>query len=93
MTSTPTQSLDAQRQIAELRATRPYDGRRVALREARGTWKWTGIRGICLHIAADYRLMVLAVEHDPEDYWPVGAEILVELDEESFPVFGDHEGN
>lgn len=91
--SAPTQSTDTQQRIAELRATRPYDGRRVTLRESRGVWKWTGIRGVCLHIAADYRLMVLVVEHDPENYWPVGAEILVELDEESFPVFDDHEEN
>ena len=91
--SAPTQSPDSQQLIAELRATRPYDGRRVTLQEKRGGWQWTGIRGVCLHIAADYRLMVLVVEHDYEDRWPVGAEILVELDEESFPVFGDHEGN
>ena len=93
MTPAPILSPDVQRQIAELRAVRPYDGRRVTLQESRGSWKWTGLRGICLHLAADYRHMVLVVEHDPEGYWLVGMEILVELDEESFPVFDDHEGN
>jgi hypothetical protein len=82
-----TLSLEIQQQIAELRATRPYDGRRVTLHESRGGWKWIGLTGICVHLAADRHFMVLRVEHDPEGHWPVGMEILAELDEESVPVF------
>ncbi len=93
MSTTPILSPDIQRQIAELRATRPYDGRRVTLHESRGGWKWTGLRGICAHLATDRHHMVLVVEHDPEDYWPVGMEILAELDHESVPMFHDNEGN
>jgi len=89
----PTLSPDIQQQIAELRATRPYDGRRVMLRESRGGWKYTGLSGVCLHLAADHRHMVLVVEHDPDNYWPIGMEILAELDHESVPVFSSHEGN
>lgn len=74
-------------QISELRASRPYDGRRVTLRETRGGWRWTGISGICTRIAADHRYMVILVEHDPDDYWPVGGEILAELDDETVPMF------
>jgi hypothetical protein len=88
----PILSPDIQRQIAELRATRPYDGRRVTLHESRGGWKWVGLRGVCMHLAADRSRMVLVVEHDPEYHWPVGMEILAELDEESVPVFSDREG-
>lgn len=89
----PILSSNIQRQIAELRATRPYDGRRVTLHESRGGWKYTGLSGICVHLSADHHYMVLMVEHDPNDYWPVGMEILAELDHESVPVFGDREGN
>lgn len=90
--STPILPPDVQRQIAELRATRPYDGRRVTLRESRGGWKYEGLSGTCAHFAADHHYMVLVVEHDPEGYWPIGMEILAELDHESVPVFHD-EGN
>lgn len=83
----PSLSSDAQRLIADLRATRPYDGRRVTLCESRGGWKFEGLTGVCMHLAADHRLMVLKVEHDPEDYWPIGMEILAELDHESVPAF------
>lgn len=88
----PILSTDVQRRITELRATRPYDGRRVTLHESRGGWKYTGISGICACLAADHHYMVIVVEHDPEDYWPAGMEILAELDHESVPMFHD-EGN
>ena len=77
-------------EIAELRTSRPYDGRRVTLHESRGGWKWIGISGVCTRLAADGRHMVLLVEHDPEGHWPVGMEILAELDHESVPVFGEY---
>lgn len=89
----PTLSPAIQQQIADLRASRPYDGRRATLHESRGGWKWVGLRGICTHLAADRHYMVLVIEHDPEGYWPVGMEILAELDDESVPVFDTHEGN
>lgn len=76
-------------EIAELRDTRPYDGRRVTLREKRGGWRFTGLSGICTRLAVDKRRMVLLVEHDPENYWPLGIEILVELDDETAPEFFD----
>jgi len=82
-------SPDIQQQIADLRASRPYDGRRVTLRENRGGWRYEGLTGICVHLAVDRRLMVLLVEHDPEGYWPVGMEILAELDHETVPLFVD----
>ena len=85
----PKLSPDIQRQIAELCTSRPYDGRRVMLHESRGGWKYTGLTGICAYLAADNHYMVLVVEHDPEGYWPVGMEILAELDDESVPVFAD----
>ena len=88
----PAQSPDIQRQLAELRASRPYDGRRVTLRESRGGWKYQGLSGICAHLAADHHYMVLVVEHDPEGYWPIGMEILAELDHETVPMF-HNEGN
>jgi hypothetical protein len=93
MTPAPILSTDIQQQIAELRASRPYDGRRVTLRESRGGWEYEGLSGICTHLAADRNYMVLVVEHDPEGYWPIGMEILAELDHESVPVFHDDEGN
>jgi hypothetical protein len=92
MTPAPILSPDIQRQIAELRASRPYDGRRVTLRESRGGLEYEGLSGICTHLAADHHHMVLMVEHDPESYWPIGMAILVELDHESIPMFHD-EGN
>lgn len=85
----PTLSAEIQRQITELRSSRPYDGRRVTLRETRGGWTWMGISGICTRVAADSRFMVIAVENDPDRYWPVGMEILAELDDETVPVFVD----
>ena len=89
----PVLSPDIQRQITELRATRPYDGRRVTLHESRGGWKYTGLSGICTRLAADRRHMVLVVEHDPDNYSPVGMAILAELDHESVPMFSSSEGN
>lgn len=89
----PTLSAEIQQKIAELRASRPYDGRRVALRESRGGWRYQGLSGICLYLAADERYMVLRVVHDPEGYWPVDMEILAELDHETVPDFFGHEGN
>ena len=83
----PILSPDTQQRIADLRATRPYDGRRVTLRESRGGWKFEGLTGTCMHLAADHHYMVLKVEHDPEEYWPVDMEILAELDDESVPAF------
>jgi len=90
--SAPTLSPDVQQRIAELRSSRPYDGRRVTLHESRGGWKYTGISGICTYLAADRHYMVIVIDHDPEGYWPVGMEILAELDHESVPMFHD-EGN
>lgn len=78
------------RQIAELNASRPYDGRRVTLRETRGGWTWAGISGICVRLAEDNHYMVLLVENDPDNHWPVGMEILAELDEETVPIFVDY---
>ena len=89
----PTLAPDIQRKIAELRATRPYDGRRVRLRESRNGWKYTGLSGICTHLAADCHTMTLLIEEDPEDYWPAGMEILVDLDHETIPLFDDYEGS
>jgi hypothetical protein len=86
----PSQSTDAQCLIAKLRASRPYDGRHVTLCESRGGWKYQGLSGICTRLAADRRHMVLVVEHDPEGYWPIGMEILAEIDHETVPMF--HEG-
>lgn len=76
-------------QVAELKASRPYDGRRVTLKETRAGWTFTGISGICTRLASDRRRMVILVEHDPDSYWPIGMEILAELDEESVPVWGE----
>ena len=84
---TPTLSSDIQHQIAQLRASRPYDGRRVTLRESRGGWKYEGLTGICTRLSAERSYMVLVVEHDPEGYWPIGMEILANLDHESVPMF------
>lgn len=85
----PTQSAENRLLVASLHSTRPFDGRRVILAEKRGGWRYTGIRGICLRLAQDSRHMVIIVENDPDDYWPVGMEILVELDHESAPIFGN----
>ena len=83
----PPLSPDIQQRIAELRSSRPYDGRNVTLLEKRADWRYTGISGICTRLAADRRHMVLVVEHDPQGYWPIGMEILAELDHESVPEF------
>ncbi len=83
----PMLSPDSQHHIAKLRATRPYDGRRVTLRESRGGWRYEGLTGVCMHLAADHSYMVLKIAHDPEGYWPIGMEILAELDHESVPAF------
>ena len=83
-------SLNIQHQIAELTATRPYDGRRVEMREKRGGWRYTGVCGVCgvcTRRSADGRLLVVMIEDDPDEYWPVGMEILVQVDSESVPVF------
>lgn len=87
MKKAPTLSPDILHQIAELRATRPYDGRRVTLCESAGGWHWKGIQGICLFLADDRHYMVLLVEHDPKGHWPAGMEILAELDHETVPQF------
>lgn len=71
--------------IAALHATRPYDGRRVTLHESRGGWKYVGLSGTCLRISEDEQHMVLRLEHDPNGFWPVGGEVLVELGGE--PVY------
>lgn len=73
--------------IDELRASRPYDGRRVTLHENRGGWRFEGLTGTCTRFAVDGNTMVLCVEYDPEDYWPVGMELLVELDNETSARF------
>jgi len=73
--------------IAELHVTRPYDGRRVGICEKRAGWSFAGISGICLRRSEDGRHMIVVVENDPDGQWPVGAEVLVELDHESVPVF------
>lgn len=83
-------SPDIQRRIDELRTSRPYDGRRVTLRETRGGWTWLGISGVCTRLAEDGRLMVLQVEHCPDGYWPIGMEILAELDDETVPIFKEY---
>jgi hypothetical protein len=83
----PSQSPNSQSLISELNTSRPYDGRLVQLRESRGGWRYTGISGVCTRFAEDRRHMVIVVEHDPDDYWPVGMEILAELDSETVPVF------
>lgn len=84
------QSPECQRLVAELNASRPYDGRRVTIRETRGGWTWMVLSGICTRLAADERHMVLWVEHDPDSYWPVGMELLADLDEESVPIFAEY---
>ena len=84
----PKLSFAISEKIAELRASRPYDGRFVTLHESRGGWKWIGISGICTHVAEDASFMVILVENDPDNYWPIGMEILAEIDDESVPVFG-----
>ena len=89
-TERPKLSATIVRQIAGLHASRPYDGRRVTLRENRGGWRWTGLSGICVRLAADKSYMVLLVENDPEGYWPVGMEILAQLDAETVPLFDDY---
>ena len=71
-------------------AWRPYDGRRVTLREDRGGWRFAGVTGICTRVAADARSMAIRIEHDPESYWPVGREILAELGDGTYAEF--HEG-
>lgn len=84
---TPTQSVAAREMITTLHASRPYDGRRVTLCEKRGGWRFQGITGVCLRFAEDRKHMVIRVEHDPDEHWPVGMEILAELDHESVPDF------
>lgn len=86
----PKLSPNIERQIAELRVSCPYDGRRVTLRETRGGWTWMGISGVCTRLAADGGHMVLLVESDPDGYWPVGMEILAQLDAETVPVFAEY---
>lgn len=88
-------STDVQRRIAELRATRPFDGRHVTLLETRDGWKYTGVSGICTRLATDNRHMVLLVEHDPDGHWPIGMTILAELGDDpdlglTVPIFGDY---
>jgi len=35
--------------------------------------------------------MVLKVEHCPDDYWPIGMEVLAELDHETVPYFTENQ--
>lgn len=88
---TPVLSADILRRIDELHANTPYDGRRVVLREKRGGWRWWGLRGVCIRLANDRRSMVLKVEHCPDDYWPIGMEVLAELDHETVPYFTENQ--
>lgn len=87
MSEQPQQSEDCRRVIAELNDCRPYDGRRVTIRETRGGWTWMGVSGVCTRLAEDRRHMVIIVVHDPDSYWPIGMELLAELDHESVPIF------
>jgi hypothetical protein len=84
------QQLELADQIAALRASRPHDGRRVTMRETRGGWTYVGISGTCARISADGSRMLVQVENDPDDYWKRGEEILVEVDDESVPVFDEY---
>lgn len=90
MSRPPEQAAVHQARVAELCASRPYDGRRVTLQEDRGGWKYIGLSGVCTRLSSDERQMVLMVEQDPEDYWPVGIELLVDLDHETVPLFVDY---
>lgn len=83
----PQQSEECRHRVAELLATRPVDGRSVALRENRGGWRYTGLSGTCERLSDDGQQMVLSVEHDPEDYWPPGIKLLVQFDHETQPFF------
>jgi hypothetical protein len=58
---------------------RPYDGRRGTLAEKRGGWRYTGLTGVLRHLSLDGREAAFQVENDPDDYWPAGMIILVEL--------------
>lgn len=73
--------------IAKLCLTRPRDGRFVTLKENRGGWKYTGLSGVCKCLSEDGTRMVLIVENDPEKGWPVGSDVLVELDDETAADF------
>lgn len=79
----PKQSDASLRKIAVLRAERPHDGRRVALRSRLTGWTRTGAIGVCLHLATDEHSMVIRIEHDFENHWPVGSEILAEFDDDT----------
>lgn len=70
-----------------LLATRPHDGRRVVLCESRGGWRYTGLSGICECVSDDGKAVVLTVEHDPEEGWPVGSKVLVTFDHETQPTW------
>jgi hypothetical protein len=74
--------------IARLRSSRPYDGRRVTLTERRGGWRYQGIIGTCTRRSEDGKLMTIVVDHDPDSYWPVGMEILADIDDDTVPHFG-----
>lgn len=76
-------------EIRELTLSRPYDGRLVELRENRGGWRYTGLYGTCVCTSKDGKRLVLAVEIDPDRYWPVGYHVLVYLDHETAAVFYD----
>lgn len=64
-----------------------WDGRQVELRENRGGWRFTGLSGTCERLSEDGKHMVLAVEYDPDSYWPTGTLLLVELDHETRPAY------
>lgn len=54
-------------------------GRRVRLMENRGGWRFNGLLGTCVAISARDEFMLLEVEHDPDEYWPAGSRVIVEL--------------
>ena len=87
MQSPPQQSEWCRQRVAELLATRPVDGRQVELRENRGGWHYTGLSGTCERLSEDGTHLVLTVEHDPDNYWPIGMMLLAVLDHETRPVF------
>lgn len=65
----------------------PFDGREVNMSERRGVWRYAGVSGVCERRLENRMLVV--VQHDPDGYWPVGAEVIVEVDADSVPIFGE----
>lgn len=83
----PSQSEESRRKLAELTASRPYDGRYVRLCENRGGWHYAGLFGVCTRVSEDGRFLALVVEEDPEGRWPAGTEVIAEIDHETVPAF------